>query len=46
MKHILDGDTAFIPENKFMEVPFLVVTKENVDEFWATKKEMAELGKQ
>ena len=46
MKRILDGDTAFIPENKFMEVPFLVVTKENVDEFWATKKEMAELGKQ
>ena len=46
MKRILDGDTAFIPKNKFMEVPFLVVTKENVDEFWATKKEMAELGKQ
>ena len=46
MKRILDGDTAFIPENKFMEVPFLVVTKENVDEFWTTKKEMAELGKQ
>ena len=46
MKRILDGDTAFIPENKFMEVPYLVVTKENVDEFWATKKKMAELGKQ
>jgi len=46
MKHILEGDTGFIPENKFMEVPFLVVTKENVDEFWATKNKMAELGKQ
>lgn len=46
MKRILDGDTSFIPANKFMEVPFLVVTKENVDEFWATKKKMAELGKQ
>ena len=46
MKSILDADTSFIPANKFMEVPFLVVTKENVDEFWTTKKEMAELGKQ
>ena len=46
MKSILDADTSFIPANKFMEVPFLVVTKENVDAFWATKKEMAELGKQ
>jgi ribose transport system substrate-binding protein len=46
MKRILDGDTGFIPANKFMEVPFLVVTKENVDEFWATKNKMAELGKQ
>jgi ribose transport system substrate-binding protein len=46
MKRILEGDTAFIPANKFMEVPFLVVTKENVDEFWATKNKMAELGKQ
>jgi ribose transport system substrate-binding protein len=46
MKRILEGDTSFIPANKFMEVPFLVVTKENVDEFWATKKKMAELGKQ
>ena len=46
MKQILDGDTSFIPANKFIEVPFVVVTKENVDEFWATKKKMAELGKQ
>ena len=46
MKRILEGDTGFIPANKFMEVPFLVVTKENVDEFWATKNKMAELGKQ
>ena len=46
MKRILEGDTGFIPANKFMEVPFLVVTKENVDDFWATKNKMAELGKQ
>ena len=45
LKKILDGDTSFIPENKYIEIPFLVVTKENVEEFWAKKKEMAELGK-
>ena len=32
--------------SSFHEVPFLVVTKDNIDEFWAKKKEMAELGKQ
>ena len=43
LKNILDGQA---PASTFLEVPFLVVTKENVDEFWKTKREMAELGKQ
>lgn len=43
LKNILDGS---MPEKKFFEVPFLIVTKDNVDEFWQKKKEMAELGKQ
>lgn len=43
LKNILDGKQ---PETAFHEVPFLVVTKDNIDEFWAKKKEMAELGKQ
>lgn len=43
LKNILDGKQ---PETSFHEVPFLVVTKDNIDEFWAKKKEMAELGKQ
>jgi ribose transport system substrate-binding protein len=42
LKNILDGT---MPEKKFLEVPFLVVTKDNVDEFWKKKKEMAALGK-
>jgi ribose transport system substrate-binding protein len=33
------------PENTYQEVSFLEVTKDNIDEFWAKKKEMAELGK-
>ena len=37
LKEILDGK---MPESEFLVVPFLVVTKENVDEFWATKKEV------
>ncbi|MEC8927702.1 MAG: sugar-binding protein [Verrucomicrobiota bacterium] len=45
LKAILTGDTSVIPANKFIEVPFKVVTKDNIDEFWAKKKEMAELGK-
>ena len=46
LKKILGGDTSFIPENKYIEIPFLFVTKENVEEFWAKKKKvMAELGK-
>ena len=43
LKNILNGQA---PASTFLEVPFLVVTKENVDEFWKTKREMAELGKQ
>ena len=43
LKNILGGKQ---PETSFHEVPFLVVTKDNIDEFWAKKKEMAELGKQ
>ena len=43
LKNILDGKQ---PETVLHEVPFLVVTKDNIDEFWAKKKEMAELGKQ
>ncbi|MBC8324529.1 MAG: sugar-binding protein [Verrucomicrobia subdivision 3 bacterium] len=43
LKSILDGNT---PADTFLEVPFLVITKDNVDEFWKTKKEMAKLGKQ
>ena len=42
---IMAGDTSIIPANKFIEVPFKMVTKNNVDNFWAKKKEMAELGK-
>ncbi len=42
LKNILDGQA---PASTFLEVPFLVVTKENVDEFWKTKREMAGLGK-
>ena len=43
LKNILDGK---MPQSKFHEVPFLVVRKDNVEEFWKKKKEMAELGKQ
>ena len=42
LKQILEGKK---PKSTFHEVPFLVVTKKNVDEFWAKKKKMAELGK-
>ena len=43
LKEILDGK---MPESEFREIPFLAVKKDNVDEFWAKKKEMVELGKQ
>jgi ribose transport system substrate-binding protein len=42
LKNIWDG---IQPSTTYQEVSFLEVTKENVDEFWAKKKEMAELGK-
>ena len=42
LKKIADGAQ---PENTYQEVSFLEVTKDNIDEFWAKKKEMAELGK-
>ena len=42
LKNIWDGNQ---PETTYQEVSFLEVTKENIDEFWAKKKEMAELGK-
>jgi ribose transport system substrate-binding protein len=42
LKNISDG---IMPPTPYQEVSFLEVTKENIDEFWAKKKEMAELGK-
>ena len=42
LKNIYDGNQ---PESTYQEVSFLEVTKDNIDEFWAKKKEMAELGK-
>ena len=42
LKKISEGTQ---PENTYQEVSFLEVTQENIDEFWAKKKEMAELGK-
>jgi ribose transport system substrate-binding protein len=44
LKALLDGDTSVIPDNKFIDVGFKVVTKANIDEFWAEKKKMAKLG--
>ena len=46
LKSIMDGDTSAIPENRFIDVGYKVITKENIDEFWAEKKKMAELGAQ
>ena len=34
------------PANKYFELPFLVVDKSNIKEFWEKKKKMVELGKQ
>ena len=42
LKNISDGVQ---PQTTYQEVAFLEVTKENIDEFWAKIKEMAELGK-
>ena len=44
LKSIMDGDTSAIPENRFIDVGYKVITKANIDEFWAEKKKMAELG--
>ena len=44
LKSIMDGDTLAIPENRFIDVGYKVITKANIDEFWAEKKKMAELG--
>ena len=46
LKALVDGDTSVIPENKFIDVGYKIVTKENIDEFWAEKRKMAELGAQ
>ena len=46
LKALVDGDTSVIPENKFIDVGYKIVTKENIDEFWAEKNKMAELGAQ
>ena len=43
LKSIYEGNQ---PENKYFELPFLVVDQSNINEFWEKKKEMAELGKQ
>jgi ribose transport system substrate-binding protein len=45
LKALLDGDRSVIPANKFIEIPFLTVTKNNVGDFIAEKKKMEELGK-
>jgi len=34
------------PDAQYFELPFLVVDRSNVEEFWTKKKEMAALGKQ
>ena len=44
LKSIMDGDTSAIPENRFIDVGYKVITKANIDDFWAEKKKMAELG--
>ena len=44
LKSIMDGDTSAIPENRFIDVGYKVITKANIDEFWVEKKKMAELG--
>ncbi|MBT3667950.1 MAG: sugar-binding protein [Opitutae bacterium] len=42
LKNIYEGN---MPESKFVEKSFASVKQDNVAEFWAKKKEMAELGK-
>jgi ribose transport system substrate-binding protein len=45
IKMLKNISAGIMPPTKYQEVSFLEVTKENIDEFWAKKKEMAELGK-
>jgi ribose transport system substrate-binding protein len=45
LKQILDGNSKVIPKNKFLEIPCVIVTKANIDEFWMQKKKMETLGK-
>ena len=35
LKAIIEGDDSVIPESKFINLPARMITKENVDEFWA-----------
>jgi len=44
LKSIAAGDMSVIPDNKFIDVGFKVVTKANIKEFWDEKKKMAALG--
>ena len=46
LKALVDGDTSVIPGNKFIDVGYRIITRENVDEIWAEKRKMAELGAQ
>ena len=41
---IATGQDTGIPENKLVDVPARVITKENVDEFWADLKEKLKTG--
>ena len=38
LKSLLEGDDSVIPESKFIDHPHRVITKENVDEYWADLK--------
>lgn len=38
LKGLLEGDETIIPDSKFIDHPHRVITKENVDEYWADLK--------
>ncbi|HUG69136.1 MAG TPA: sugar-binding protein [Pirellulaceae bacterium] len=38
LKALLDGDKSVIPESRLIDFPHRVITKENVDEYWADLK--------
>jgi hypothetical protein len=42
LKDIFEGKK---PPSEYVEKSFAAITQDNVAEFWAKKKEMAELGK-